>query len=141
RGANGIDGQLSTFLGMVEEGRENWCVVGDLTALYDLSSPWVIPQIAEGAAIRIVIVNNRGGRIFSRVPSLGAVPESERERLFENPHAIGFEQWAAMWGLEYYDRLRPRRPLAARSVIELRPEADQTARFLEAYEALARGTP
>ena len=32
RGANGIDGQLSTFLGMAEDGRENWCVVGDLTA-------------------------------------------------------------------------------------------------------------
>ena len=141
RGANGIDGQLSTFLGMAGEGRENWCVVGDLTALYDLPAPWVMRQIPESVAIRIVIINNGGGRIFSRVPSLGAVPESERERLFENPHAIGFEQWAAMWELDYFDRLRPRRPLSPRSVIELRPEADETSRFLEAYDAIMRGTP
>ncbi len=141
RGANGIDGQISTFLGMAEEGRENWCVVGDLTALYDLSSPWVLGQIAARTAIRIVIVNNGGGRIFSRVPSLRAVSESERERLFENPHAIGFEKWAAMWGLDYFNRIRPRQPLAPRSVIELRPEAEATSRFLEAYDTLMKGAP
>lgn len=136
RGANGIDGQISTFLGIAEEGRENWCVVGDLTALYDLSSPWILGQISERTAIRIVVVNNGGGRIFSRVPSLRAVPESERERLFENPHAIGFEKWAGMWGLDYFNRIRPRRPLAPRSVIELRPEPGATSRFNEMYEVL-----
>jgi 2-succinyl-5-enolpyruvyl-6-hydroxy-3-cyclohexene-1-carboxylate synthase len=141
RGANGIDGQISTFLGMASETRENWCVVGDLTALYDLSSPWVLAQMPESAPIRIVVVNNGGGRIFSRVPSLRAVPAAERERLFENPHAIGFDQWAAMWDLDHFNRIRPRRPLSSRSVIELRPEAEATSRFLERYDALMKGEP
>ncbi len=141
RGANGIDGQISTFLGMARADRENWCVVGDLTALYDLASPWVLPQLPEQTAIRIVVVNNRGGRIFSRVPSLRSIPEGERERLFENPHSIGFESWAAMWGLDYADRLPPRKPLARRCVIELTPDAIATARFNAIYDALTKGGP
>ena len=45
RGANGIDGQLSTFFGWCAAGAENWCVVGDLTAIYDFNAPWVVPQL------------------------------------------------------------------------------------------------
>jgi 2-succinyl-5-enolpyruvyl-6-hydroxy-3-cyclohexene-1-carboxylate synthase len=138
RGANGIDGQISTFLGMARPDRENWCVVGDLTAMYDLASPWVLPQLPERMAIRIVVVNNRGGRIFSRVRSLRSIPEGERERLFENPHTIGFEAWAAMWNLDYADRLPSRKPLGRRCVIELTPDAVATARFNAIYEAATK---
>ncbi len=139
RGANGIDGQISTFLGMAQEDRENWCIVGDLTALYDLASPWVLPQLPERVAIRIVVVNNGGGRIFSRVPSLRSIAEKERERLFENPHAIGFASWAAMWGLEYVDRIPPRKSLSRRCVVELHPDAASTTRFNALYDALMKG--
>lgn len=139
RGANGIDGQLSTFLGMTRDDRENWCLVGDLTALYDLAAPWVLPQLPTSGAIRIVVVNNGGGRIFSRVPSLRSIPEAERERLFENPHAIGFEPWAAMWGVGYADRLDPHKPLPRRCVVELRPDAGATARFNALYDAVMKG--
>lgn len=138
RGANGIDGQISTFLGMAREDRENWCVVGDLTALYDLASPWVLRQLAERMTIRIVVVNNGGGRIFSRVPSLRAIPDAERERLFENPHGIGFEAWAALWSLGYADRIPPRKPLGRRSVIELIPDAGATRRFQALYDEVMR---
>src|SRR5439155_7288655 len=68
RGANGIDGQLSTFFGQCERGRENVCIVGDLTAIYDGNAPWIVPQL--DASFRIVIINNGGGRIFDRVASL-----------------------------------------------------------------------
>jgi 2-succinyl-5-enolpyruvyl-6-hydroxy-3-cyclohexene-1-carboxylate synthase len=140
RGANGIDGQLSTFLGMAREDRENWCVVGDLTALYDLAAPWVLSQLHGSATIRIVVVNNGGGRIFSRVPSLRAVAEKDRERLFENPHRIRFDGWAAMWGLEYSTVIRPPRPLSSRAVIELAPDAKATERFYEGYDAIVAGS-
>ncbi len=66
RGANGIDGQISTFLGWAHPETENWCLVGDLTAMYDLSSLWVTSQL-EARKFRIVVINNGGGQIFSRM--------------------------------------------------------------------------
>jgi 2-succinyl-5-enolpyruvyl-6-hydroxy-3-cyclohexene-1-carboxylate synthase len=101
RGANGIDGQLSTFLGQCDPSRTNVCVIGDLTTIYDSNAPWIIPQLDPNLDIRIVIINNGGGRIFSRVASLKKLDESTRERIIENSHAIRFEHWAAMWGMGY----------------------------------------
>ncbi|MEA2236051.1 MAG: 2-succinyl-5-enolpyruvyl-6-hydroxy-3-cyclohexene-carboxylate synthase [Thermoanaerobaculia bacterium] len=101
RGANGIDGQLSTFLGQCDPTRTNVCVIGDLTAIYDSNAPWVVPQLDPNLEIRIVIMNNGGGRIFSRVASLKKLDEPTRERIIENSHAIRFEHWAAMWGMGY----------------------------------------
>jgi 2-succinyl-5-enolpyruvyl-6-hydroxy-3-cyclohexene-1-carboxylate synthase len=123
RGANGIDGQLSTFFGQCESGRENLAVVGDLTAVYDLNAPWIVPRLPAGLRFRIVVINNRGGRIFGRVASLRALDAGVRARLIENEHALRFDHWAAMWGIE--DR-----------VTELRPDAGASRRAWERYDAL-----
>src|SRR5205814_220721 len=45
RGANGIDGQLSTFFGQCHPSRANVCVIGDLTAIYDSNAPWLVRQL------------------------------------------------------------------------------------------------
>jgi 2-succinyl-5-enolpyruvyl-6-hydroxy-3-cyclohexene-1-carboxylate synthase len=111
RGANGIDGQLSTFFGWCAPDRENVCVVGDLTAIYDLGAPWIAPQLE--ARSRIVIVNNGGGRIFGRVASLRALDPALRERIIENVHGIEFSHWAKMWNID---------------VTELRPDEDASRR-------------
>lgn len=121
RGANGIDGQLSTFFGWCTPGADNWCVIGDLTALYESNAPWVVPQL--NAKFRIVVLNNGGGRIFSRVASLRKIDAAVRERLIENAHALTFEPWARMWSIES-------------SLIELRPDAGATRRMWERYDAL-----
>ncbi|HYG55830.1 MAG TPA: thiamine pyrophosphate-binding protein [Burkholderiales bacterium] len=121
RGANGIDGQLSTFLGWCAPGAENVCVVGDLTAIYDLGAPWIAPQL--DASFRIVVVNNGGGRIFGRVASLRALDPELRARIIENEHSFSFEQWAKMWDID---------------VTELRPDAAASARAWERYDALWR---
>jgi 2-succinyl-5-enolpyruvyl-6-hydroxy-3-cyclohexene-1-carboxylate synthase len=128
RGANGIDGQLSTFLGMCGEGRENWAVVGDLTALYDLAAPWILDQLATGP-LRIVIVNNGGGQIFARLS-----PHAE----LRNAHRRTFDRWAAMWDLPYerWETVPPGAGLADRCVIELVPDPAASARFWQAYDAL-----
>ena len=117
RGANGVDGQLSTFFGQCEGGRANVCVIGDLTAIYDANAPWVVPQL--DAAFRIVIINNGGGRIFDRVASLAAIDK----RLIINAHDFHFDHWAAMWRIE-------------ERVIELRPDAEASRRAWERYDAL-----
>jgi 2-succinyl-5-enolpyruvyl-6-hydroxy-3-cyclohexene-1-carboxylate synthase len=119
RGANGIDGQLSTFFGQCDAARANVCVVGDLTAIYDLNAPWIVAQLPPELRFEIVIVNNGGGRIFSRVASLAAIDRT----LMENVHDVHFEQWAKMWRIE--DR-----------VTELLPDAAASARAWAKYDAL-----
>ncbi len=99
RGANGIDGQVATFLGLSEGEDEAWGIFGDLTALYDLNAPALLGQLAL-AKRRFVVINNAGGRIFSRLPSMAGMEKSEKQ-ITENRHGIGFEAWAAMWGIEY----------------------------------------
>ena len=120
RGANGIDGQLSTFFGWCDPSRENICVVGDLTAVYDLNAPWIVPQLGS-MRFRIIVVNNGGGRIFGRVAGLRGLDPALRERIVENVHSLRFDQWASMWGIE---------------VTELRPDADATRRVWERYDSL-----
>ena len=119
RGANGIDGQLSTFFGWCASDRQNVCVIGDLTAIYDLGAPWIVPQL--DARFRIVILNNGGGRIFGRVASLRALDPSLRERIIENVHDVRFEQWAKMWNID---------------VTELRPDEDASRRVWARYDEL-----
>src|SRR6266852_746330 len=104
RGANGIDGQLSTFFGQCDPQRANVAVVGDLTAMYDLNAPWIVPQLDATTRFRIFVINNGGGRIFDRVSALRKVAPEVRERLIENAHEIRFEHWAKMWKLAYSQR-------------------------------------
>ena len=97
RGLNGIDGQLSTFFGLMEPGVENWAILGDLTTLYDLSAPWFLRQIKD-MKFTLVILNNGGGRIFE---PMFPIPE------MINAHDLSFEPFAKLWGLNYekWDRI------------------------------------
>ena len=119
RGANGIDGQLSTFFGWCAPDAHNVCVLGDLTTIYDLGAPWIVPQL--DASFRIVVLNNGGGRIFGRVASLRALDPALRERVIENVHEVRFDDWARMWKLD---------------VTELRPDAEASQRAWQRYDAL-----
>ena len=92
RGANGIDGQISTFLGWSEPEKENWGIFGDLTTLYDLAGPWILEQIPEETVLRIVVMNNGGGKIFAKLYG---------KPILENRHSFGFEHFARLWKLEY----------------------------------------
>ncbi len=139
RGANGIDGQLSTFFGWCKPRVENVCIVGDLTALYDLGAPWICPQLDRGVRFRIIVVNNGGGRIFSRVGSLAPLDPAFRERIIENEHTLRFDDWAAMWSIDYEwsGLVTPMTSDAGmRLVTELVPDAEATKRAWAAYDEL-----
>ncbi len=127
RGANGIDGQVASFLGWARRDVENWAVVGDLTALYDLSALWAIRHL-DGFRLRIVVINNGGGRIFQRM---------YRNERFQNRHQTGFAAWAATWGAEYHDAL-PSGAIGAAAVIELRPSETETDLFWNRLDEEAR---
>lgn len=127
RGMNGIDGQLSTFLGMAQPYRSNWCILGDLTALYDMAAPWILNQL-EAENITIVVINNGGGMIFSRM--------SDRKCL-QNRHSVNFKHFASMWELDYQDHEGLNHSCEGRRILELVPCPNQTNAFWKEYASLA----
>jgi 2-succinyl-5-enolpyruvyl-6-hydroxy-3-cyclohexene-1-carboxylate synthase len=87
RGLAGIDGTLATALGLAAAtGRPTTALVGDLTALHDLTS-LVIPARERDIDLRVVIANDKGGAIFSTL-EYAAYRPADLERLFTVPHAI-----------------------------------------------------
>jgi 2-succinyl-5-enolpyruvyl-6-hydroxy-3-cyclohexene-1-carboxylate synthase len=129
RGANGIDGQISSFLGLSEEKIENWALVGDLTALYDLSSLWVSPLLKD-KTLRIVIINNRGGQIFKNI---------FKKEIFVNSHDIQFSHWAKMWNWNYQEwkKIPEKTQFSEKHLmIELLPDVEQTDLFWRDYQSL-----
>ncbi len=135
RGANGIDGLVSTWLGVSADAKEAWLIVGDLSAMYDMNAPWILSQL-PAAKRRIVVINNGGGKIFSRVPWLNQM-SSDAKRVMENPHTFSFEPWARMWGMDYRlftDSREVRDDDASCCVWEIRPDAAQTAAFWQSWQ-------
>lgn len=96
RGLNGIDGQISTALGLALKynftKQKTFAVLGDLTSLYDLSAPWYWKQNKSKLNFCLVIINNSGGQIFSKM---------FESKSFLNEHSISFKSFAEMWGLSY----------------------------------------
>jgi 2-succinyl-5-enolpyruvyl-6-hydroxy-3-cyclohexene-1-carboxylate synthase len=98
RGANGIDGVLSSALGAsAAEPTPVLAVVGDLSFHHDLNG--LVAARARGVAATIVVVNNDGGGIFSFLPI--ARHGDAFERLVATPHGLRFEHAAALYGLPY----------------------------------------
>lgn len=128
RGANGIDGQISTFLGWSHPDYENWCLVGDLTAMYDLSSLWATSQV-KAEKFRIVIINNSGGQIFSRMFN---------KDIFINRHNIVFDSWAKMWNWSYqrWNSIPADFSFANHQIIEVCPDSQQTKDFWKDLDKL-----
>lgn len=66
RGASGIDGTLATGLGVAYNGESALVVCGDHAFLYDLS---LLPDLHDsGIQATVLIVDNKGGRIFEHLP-------------------------------------------------------------------------
>ena len=135
RGANGIDGQIATWLGATAGEQDAWGVFGDLTALYDLAAPALLSQVECGGRV-LVVINNGGGKIFQRLPALENLGD-EVSRMVTNAHGQSFEAWASMWGM-HYTQVRgiedfDFEPAAKTIMVEVVPDERQTARFWEQF--------
>lgn len=86
RGANGIDGVCSTALGMAAAGRPVVALVGDLAFLHDVSA-LVRPVDDATSGCTLVVLDNRGGAIFSFLPQAASLPADRFETLFGTPQA------------------------------------------------------
>ena len=83
RGANGIDGTLSTAVGRALTGPTTFVLVGDLAFVHDANA--LLALTARDADVRIVVVDNDGGGIFSFLPQATTLPTERFEALFGTP--------------------------------------------------------
>jgi 2-succinyl-5-enolpyruvyl-6-hydroxy-3-cyclohexene-1-carboxylate synthase len=100
RGANGIDGLISSGIGAAAgTGQPTWIVTGDLGLYHDMNGLAAIRETS--APVRIVVLNNDGGGIFEFLPQADQVDRDEFEAILGTPLGIEPAKVAAVYGLEY----------------------------------------
>ncbi|AVQ99703.1 2-succinyl-5-enolpyruvyl-6-hydroxy-3-cyclohexene-1-carboxylic-acid synthase [Oceanobacillus iheyensis] len=97
RGANGIDGMVSSGLGAAITGDPVTLVVGDLSFYHDLNALLIAKQYKLN--ITILLINNNGGGIFSFLPQ--SQEKKHFEVLFGTPVDIEFKHAVQMYGGMY----------------------------------------
>jgi 2-succinyl-5-enolpyruvyl-6-hydroxy-3-cyclohexene-1-carboxylate synthase len=100
RGANGIDGLVSSGIGAARaSGRPTTIVTGDLGLLHDIGSLAALRSVST--PVRIVVINNDGGAIFSFLPQAEALGGEEFEALLGTPQGVDVAKAAAMFDLPH----------------------------------------
>jgi 2-succinyl-5-enolpyruvyl-6-hydroxy-3-cyclohexene-1-carboxylate synthase len=96
RGANGIDGIVSTAAGVAAAlKRPVVLVIGDIALIHDLNGLAALRQYQ--LPLKIVLLNNDGGGIFSFLPI--AAHHAVCDSLVAMPHGRDFGHAAAFWGI------------------------------------------
>ena len=98
RGVNGIDGVVSTAVGVALTGRRVTALVGDVAFLHDSNA--LIGLTGRGVDLTIVVVDNRGGGIFSFLPQARLLPAPRFEELFGTPHDVDLVALAGAHGID-----------------------------------------
>lgn len=140
RGANGIDGNLSTAIGLAHRGAPTVLLTGDLAFLHD-SNGLLLARELRGS-LTVVVINNDGGGIFGHLPV--AAFEPPFERFFATPQSVDFAQLVASHGVAHrvvedgaeLERLLAR-PVAGVRVLELRTDRRKDAATRKAVFAAA----
>ena len=97
RGASGIDGIVSTALGMGAGFKKHVVLlIGDLALLHDLNGLLLLKE--SGISISVVVLNDDGGGIFSGLPVSNV---AYFDRFFRTPHGRSFKGLADMMGISY----------------------------------------
>ncbi len=98
RGANGIDGVVSTAVGVaLATGGPTALLIGDIALLHDTNG--LLGLRARDADLTVVVVDNDGGGIFSFLPQAASVERTRFEQLFGTPHGVDPLALAAAHGL------------------------------------------
>jgi hypothetical protein len=98
RGANGIDGVVSTAVGVaLATRRPTALLIGDVAVLHDTNG--MLLASSRDIDLTIVVVDNDGGGIFSFLPQATSLPPDTFERLFGTPHGVDLISLAAVHGI------------------------------------------
>ena len=98
RGANGIDGVVSTAIGVaLASRRPTALLVGDVALLHDTNG--MLMASSRDVDLTIVVVDNDGGGIFSFLPQATSLAPDTFERLFGTPHGVDLTALAAVHGI------------------------------------------
>ncbi len=133
RGANGIDGTLSTALGIAHRNQSSVMLTGDLALLHDTNG-FLLRNKFRGH-LTIILINNNGGGIFEMLPI--AKFEPPFEEFFATPQDIDFAQLCATYGVEHqlvtdwekFKYLLNPLPIGGIRVLELRTNRKADARW------------
>ncbi|WP_072621196.1 2-succinyl-5-enolpyruvyl-6-hydroxy-3-cyclohexene-1-carboxylic-acid synthase [Spirulina major] len=98
RGANGIDGTLSTALGIAQDHRPTVLLTGDLALLHDTNGFLLTPQFT--GSLTIVVVNNDGGGIFEQLAIAAYDPPFTE--FFVTPQRVNFAHLCAAYHITYH---------------------------------------
>ena len=119
RGVNGIDGQISTAIGLAQALEEKvYCIIGDLTCQYDLSSISDLPD-----NLCLIVVNNYGGKIFQTM---------NLPKQMWMTHNKDFESIAKAFNKRYTKNNIAN--LFETHILELNPMDEQTMNFIKELE-------
>ena len=93
RGANGIDGVVSTAVGVALATRQpTTLLIGDIALLHDVNG--LINLASRKIDLRIVVIDNNGGGIFSFLPQAQTLDETKFEKIFGTPHDANIKMLA-----------------------------------------------
>jgi 2-succinyl-5-enolpyruvyl-6-hydroxy-3-cyclohexene-1-carboxylate synthase len=143
RGANGIDGTLSTALGVAHGNQPAVLLTGDLALLHDTNGFLLRPKLR--GSLTIVLINNRGGGIFEMLPVAKFDPPFEE--FFAMPQEADFGKLCSAYGADHVlvrDRehltgLISELPEAGVRVLEVRTDRKRDAAFRrELFVAVAQ---
>ena len=96
RGVNGIDGTVSTALGLAANGRPTYLVTGDLSLFHDLNGLAVAKT--HNLNLTIILHNNDGGGIFEYLPQKGT---KHFDYLFSTSQGLDYSGAAKLYGCGY----------------------------------------
>jgi 2-succinyl-5-enolpyruvyl-6-hydroxy-3-cyclohexene-1-carboxylate synthase len=100
RGVNGIDGVVSTAVGVALSSKAPTALlIGDIAMLHD--SNGLLNLTRRDVQLKIIIVDNEGGGIFSFLPQAESLDGAQFEQLFGTPHSADFESLAKTHGIPF----------------------------------------
>jgi 2-succinyl-5-enolpyruvyl-6-hydroxy-3-cyclohexene-1-carboxylate synthase len=100
RGANGIDGLISSGIGAARaNGRPTTILTGDLGFLHDIGGLAALRDVST--PVRIVVIDNDGGGIFHFLPQESALDGDEFEALLGTPRGVDAAKAAALFDLPH----------------------------------------